>query len=77
MDCSVQNEHSAGAVNGVAIPNSKERTVGLGPGIQLSGQGIWFRVNSYIETDVRNRPSGIKVTFRISKALAAKKTEAH
>jgi len=30
--------------------------MGLGPGIQLSGQGIWFRVNSYIETDVRNRP---------------------
>jgi hypothetical protein len=64
-------------INGVAVPNSKERTVGLGPGIQLGGQGIWFRVNSYIETDVRNRPSGVKVTFRISKALAAKKTEAH
>ena len=56
-------------INGVALLNSKERTVGLGPGIQLGGQGIWFRVNSYIETDVRNRPSGIKVTFRISKAL--------
>jgi len=23
----------------------------------------------YMETDVRNRPSGIKVTFRMSKAL--------
>jgi hypothetical protein len=56
-------------INGVAIPNSKERTVGL----QLGGQGIWFRVNSYIETDVRNRPSGVKVTLRISKTLAAKK----
>jgi len=56
-------------INGVAVPNSKERTVGLGPGIQFGGGGIWFRVNSYIETDVRNRPSGIKVTFRISKAL--------
>jgi hypothetical protein len=60
-------------INGVAIPNSKERTVGLGPGIQLGGQGIWFRVNSYIETDVRNRPSGVKVTLRISKTLAANK----
>lgn len=59
-------------INGVAVPNSKERTVGLGPGIQLGGQGIWFRLNSYMETDVRNRPSGIKVTFRISKALPAK-----
>jgi len=56
-------------INGVAVPNSKERTVGLGPGIQFGGQGIWFRVNSYIETNVRDRPSGIKVTFRISKAL--------
>ena len=59
-------------INGVAVPNSKERTVGLGPGIQLGGQGIWFRVNSYIETDVRNRPSGVKVTLRISKTLPAK-----
>jgi hypothetical protein len=56
-------------INGVAVPNSKERAVGLGPGMQLGGRGIWFRVNSYIETDVRNRPSGIKVTFRISKPL--------
>jgi hypothetical protein len=59
-------------INGVAVPNSRERTVGLGPGIQLGGRGIWFRVNSYMETDVRNRPSGIKVTFRISKVLAGK-----
>jgi len=62
-------------INGVAVPNSKERTVGLGPGIQLGGQGIWFRVNSYIETDVRNRPSGVKVTFRISKALPTGDTQ--
>jgi hypothetical protein len=60
-------------INGVALLNSKERTVGLGPGIQLGGQGIWFRVNSYIETDVRNRPSGVRVTLRISKTLAANK----
>lgn len=59
-------------INGVAIPNSKERTVGLGPGVQLGGQGIWFRVNSYLQTDVRNCPSGIRVTLRISKTLAAK-----
>jgi hypothetical protein len=59
-------------VNGMSVPDSKERTVGLGPGIQVAGGGIWFRVNSYLETDVHNRPSGIKVTLRISKALAAK-----
>lgn len=62
-------------INGVAVPNSKERTVGLGPGIQLGGQGIWFRVNSYIETDVRNRPSGVKVTLRISETLPAKEAK--
>jgi hypothetical protein len=62
-------------INGVAIPNSKERTVGLGPGIQLGGQGIWFRLNSYIETDVRNRPSGIKVTFRVSKAVPTEQSQ--
>lgn len=57
-------------INGQDVQNSKERTVGLGPGIQVGGNGLWFRVNSYIETDVRNRPAGVRVTFRISKALA-------
>ncbi len=60
-------------INGVAVPNSRERTVGLGPGIQLGGGTIWFRLNGYVETDVRNRPSGVRVTFRISKALPTKK----
>jgi len=59
------------AINGIRIADSKERTVGLGPGVQLGGKGLWLRVNSYMETNVRNRPSGIKVTFRISKSLAA------
>jgi hypothetical protein len=57
-------------INGASFANSKERTVGLGPGIQLGGRGLWFRLNGYMETSVRNRPSGIKVTFRVSKALA-------
>lgn len=56
-------------INNVDVPYSRERTVGLGPGLQLGGRDIWFRLNSYIETDVRNRPNGVKVTFRISKAL--------
>ena len=54
-------------INDIAVSDSKERTVGLGPGIQLGGQGIWFRLNAYLEWDVRNRPSGVKVTLRISK----------
>ena len=62
-------------INGASILNSKERTVGLGPGIQLGGRGLWFRANGYMETAVRDRPSGIKVTFRISKAVAAEKVQ--
>jgi hypothetical protein len=56
-------------INNVIVPDSLERTVGLGPGLQLGGRDIWFHLNAYLETDVQNRPSGIKVTFRISKAL--------
>jgi hypothetical protein len=62
-------------INGIAVPNSLERTIGLGPGLQFGGRDIWFRLNSYVETGVRNRPSGIAVTFRISKALPSKGTE--
>lgn len=58
-------------INSTDVSNSRERTVGLGPGLQLGGRDIWFRVNGYLETDVRNRPSGVKVTFRISKVLPA------
>ena len=56
-------------INNVDVLYSRERTVGVGPGLQLGGRDIWFRLNGYLETDVRNRPSGVKVTFRISKAL--------
>lgn len=62
-------------IDGISVANSKERTIGLGPGIQLGGPATWFRLNSYLETDVRNRPSGIMVTFRISKALAMGKSK--
>jgi hypothetical protein len=55
--------------NAVTVPYSMERTVGLGPGLQLTGRDIWFRLNGYIETDVRNRATGVKVTLRVSKAL--------
>jgi hypothetical protein len=58
-------------IDGKDVRNSKERTVGLGPGIQFAGSGLWFRVNSYLETGVRNRTCGTKVTFRISKTLGA------
>lgn len=59
-------------INGQDVPNSKERTVGLGPGVQFGGGSVWFRVNGYVETDVRNRPEGIRVIFRISKTLPSR-----
>ena len=62
-------------INGIDVRNSRERTVGLGPGLQLGGGTIWFRLNGYLETDVHNRPNGIIVTFRISKVLPAKTSQ--
>ncbi|HVJ07437.1 MAG TPA: transporter [Acidisarcina sp.] len=56
-------------INEKDVRSSRERTIGLGPGIQLGGQGLWLRANSYIETGVRNRMSGIKVTLRVSKTF--------
>jgi hypothetical protein len=59
-------------INDRDVANSKERTLGIGPGIQIGGQGVWFRVNSYMETGVRNRMSGTTVVFRLSKVLGAR-----
>jgi hypothetical protein len=62
-------------IDGRSVSNSKERTVGVGAGVQIGGGGLWFRMNSYLETDVRNRPTGIRVTLRISKVLAVDGTD--
>lgn len=43
-------------LDGVNVPISLERTVGLGAGIQVfSGRNTWVHVNAYKEIDVRNR----------------------
>jgi hypothetical protein len=56
--------------NGIAIPNSMERTVGFGAGIQIfSGHTSWLHLNGYKEVDVRNRAQGFNVTLRLSKAI--------
>ena len=60
-------------IDGENVPNSRERTVGLGPGAQFGGDGLWLRVNSYIETDGRNRPAGIKVNVLITKAFPTRR----
>lgn len=57
-------------VDGVAVPHSLERTVGLGPGAQLLlGHNTWIRLNAYKETDVRNRAQGSSVTLRFSTVI--------
>lgn len=56
--------------NGIAIPYSLERTIGLGAGIQIfSGHSSWIHLNGYKEVDVRNRAQGFNVTLRLSKAI--------
>ena len=62
-------------INDIAISNSKERTVGVGPGLQLGGQGIFVHLNAYLETDVRNHPGGVKVTLRFSKLFPPGKSD--
>ena len=48
--------------------NSKERTVGLGPGIQFGGDGLTVKaLNGYFEQTYALRPAGIKVNVLITK----------
>ena len=57
-------------VDGIKVPNSLERTVGLGAGMQLRlDRDTWIHLNAYKETDVRNRAQGSSVTLRFSRAI--------
>jgi hypothetical protein len=60
-------------VNGVSVSNSLERTIGLGLGLQVQDQNVWYHLNGYEEVDVRNRSRGAKVIFRLSIALPSPK----
>jgi hypothetical protein len=63
-------------INGVDVPHSLERTVGLGAGIQIFfGRDFWFHLNAYTETAVRNRARGVLVTLRVSKAITSAKAQ--
>ena len=63
-------------VDGVNVPGSLERTVGLGGGIQVFfGRETWFHLNGYSETDVLNRARGFSVTLRVTKGIPSAKTE--
>jgi hypothetical protein len=60
---------TADKVDGHGQANSKERVFGIGPGVKWSGKGVSLYLNSYFETGAENRPEGIKVVLRFSKAF--------
>jgi hypothetical protein len=54
--------------NGNAAPGFREQVLGIGPGMVYSPtKGSCFFVNVYLETDVRNRPEGTRLTLRYIK----------
>jgi hypothetical protein len=56
--------------NDIAVPDSLERTVGLGAGIQIFlGHTSWIHLNGYKEFDVGNRAQGFSLILRFSKAI--------
>lgn len=56
-------------INGHNQANSKERVIGIGPGIQLSGNKMSLYLNGYFETGAENRPEGTRVVIRFSKVF--------
>jgi hypothetical protein len=56
-------------VNGRKLADSEERVFGVGPGLVFNTDKLWIYLNSYFEVGAENRPEGIKVTLRISKAF--------
>lgn len=57
-------------INGISVPGSLERTVGLGGGIRIfAGHNTWLLLHGYSETDVRNRAQGYTVLLRVVKAI--------
>lgn len=60
---------TADEVDGHRQANSEERIFGIGPGVKWSGKGLSFYLNSYFETGAENRPEGIRVVLRFSKAF--------
>jgi hypothetical protein len=56
-------------INGNSLADSKERAFGIGPGLVYGGDKWWIYLNSYFETGAENRPEGIKVVLRYSRAF--------
>jgi hypothetical protein len=56
-------------MNGNSLPDSKERVFGIGPGLVYSKDKWWIYLNSYFEIGAENRPEGMKVVLRYSRAF--------
>ncbi len=56
-------------VNGRKLADSEERVFGVGPGLVFNTDKLWIYLNSYFEVGAENRPEGMKITLRISKAF--------
>lgn len=55
-------------LEGVDIPNSRERVVAIGPGaLYAESKDLFFFANLYFEADARNRPQGTRLFFRLVK----------
>lgn len=55
--------------NGHTLANLEERIFGVGPGLVFNTDKLWIYLNSYFEVGGENRPEGIKITLRISRAF--------
>jgi len=51
-------------IDGVSIPNSREKVFGIGPGIMYGDRSSTYIVNYYFEDDAENRPEGDRFVFR-------------
>lgn len=56
--------------NGLPLPNSRERTFAVGPGLLVQpGKTVFLYFNAYFEAGVQNRPQGTAFVFRFAKFI--------
>ena len=51
-------------IDGVGVPDSREKVFGIGPGIMYGDRSSTYIVNYYFEDDAENRPEGDRLVFR-------------
>jgi hypothetical protein len=56
-------------INDTPIPDSRERTYAIGPGIEIHKQRLFVYLNTYFEMGARNRPQGFMWELRVSTVI--------